>query len=39
VAAWREHVLRLAMLAHQYRNGAAGRDRMEQVRAAARMPG
>lgn len=28
---WRDHVMRLAMLSHQYRNGAADRDRIEQV--------
>jgi hypothetical protein len=34
---WREHVMRLAMLCHQHRNGAASRARLEQARDPTRM--
>lgn len=37
VAWWRENVMRLAMLAHQYRNGAVGRDKIEQVGSECRV--
>jgi hypothetical protein len=29
---WRQRVMQLALLAHQYRNGAVGRDALEKVR-------
>jgi hypothetical protein len=35
IAFWRRRVMQLALMAHQYRNGAVGRDVLEKVQGGA----